>query len=865
MKNQLLLLLLFPVLSFAQVGLNTTTPNAALDIQSTNNGVLIPRVQLTDALDVVTVINPAGGALTNSTLVYNLAPSGTAPNNVDGGFYYWNGARWMSISGLPNWSLNGNTGISTPANPLTYGTSTIAATENFVGTKDNNDVVIGTNNTERFRIKSTTGNIGIGTANPTKKLDIVAPNNEIGLQILSGNNAELSYLSLGRTFEYAQLGACKAASFFLDALDGDMAVKNFGAGKILFGASVNANADMSIVPGGSVGIGTVTPTLARFQVNGMTGNTTALFRGGTASQGISMVADWPGLYFNCYYNGGQRAMAPNGFPSIINTDQGSGGLTFHTSNIANTTANALLATNIPERVRIDADGEVGIGTNNPLAKLHIVNATSGAIRIEDGTQANGNILTSDANGVGTWRNPNTISWSLNGNTGITAPPFPALYGTTTIASTENFIGTTDDQAIVFGTNNIERMRINNITGQVKIGRYGPLVNYGSAFDVYTDQYVAGVFRGNASSNIGIIVASEGTDPFGTKTGGIFSASGGATNHAIIVPANGGDVGFGTNAPSTKLHIAKPTSGAIRIEDGTQANGHVLRSDANGVGTWQNPNNFSWSLTGNNVNAATNFLGSTNNADVMFKRNNTHAGSIAQFNTSLGTNSLLSLTSGTQNVAIGTNALDSNIISGGNTAVGYDALQATTGDYNTAFGNSSLFSLLAGTSNCAFGYNALTGLTSGVNNIGIGTNAVVPSSTGSNQMRLGNTAITYAATQVAWTITSDRRWKDNIQSSNLGLDFISQLRPVSYSRKNDDSKKTEYGFIAQELEATLTQFGATNNGIISKGDDGMYGVRYNDLLAPMVKAIQELKVENEQLKQQNDMLLIRLKALEEKFK
>jgi hypothetical protein len=94
-----------------------------------------------------------------------------------------------------------------------------------------------------------------------------------------------------------------------------------------------------------------------------------------------------------------------------------------------------------------------------------------------------------------------------------------------------------------------------------------------------------------------------------------------------------------------------------------------------------------------VNAATNFLGSTNNADVMFKRNNTHAGSIAQFNTSLGTNSLLSLTSGTQNVAIGTNALDSNIISGGNTAVGYDALQATTGDYNTAFGNSSLLACL----------------------------------------------------------------------------------------------------------------------------------------------------------------------------
>lgn len=50
--------------------------------------------------------------------------------------------------------------------------------------------------------------------------------------------------------------------------------------------------------------------------------------------------------------------------------------------------------------------------------------------------------------------------------------------------------------------------------------------------------------------------------------------------------------------------------------------------------------------------------------------------------------------------------------------------------------------------------------------------------------------------------------------------------------------TEYGFIAQELESTLHKFDAANNGMISKDHEGMYGVRYNDLLAPMVKAIQE---------------------------
>lgn len=43
-------------------------------------------------------------------------------------------------------------------------------------------------------------------------------------------------------------------------------------------------------------------------------------------------------------------------------------------------------------------GNVGIGTNNPQAKLEIV----GNIKITDGTQGEGKILISDANGVATW-------------------------------------------------------------------------------------------------------------------------------------------------------------------------------------------------------------------------------------------------------------------------------------------------------------------------------------------------------------------------------------------------------------------------------------------------------------------------------
>lgn len=50
---------------------------------------------------------------------------------------------------------------------------------------------------------------------------------------------------------------------------------------------------------------------------------------------------------------------------------------------------------------------------------------------------------------------------------------------------------------------------------------------------------------------------------------------------------------------------------------------------------------------------------------------------------------------------------------------------------------------------------------------------------------------------------------------LGLDFISRLRPVSYLRNNDENKKTEFGFIAQEVEESLNTSGISNVGMVSR--------------------------------------------------
>ena len=163
----------FSIYSFAQVGVNTTTPNAMLDVNSATNGVLISRIALTGSNVAAPVVNPQGGALTISTLIYNTSTVAGA-NSVSPGYYYWNGTLWISLSGssTTDWKLNGNSATTNPASPAIYGTSTIATTENFIGTTDANDIVLGTNNIERLRIQKGNGNVGIGIDSSANKLHV---------------------------------------------------------------------------------------------------------------------------------------------------------------------------------------------------------------------------------------------------------------------------------------------------------------------------------------------------------------------------------------------------------------------------------------------------------------------------------------------------------------------------------------------------------------------------------------------------------------------------------------------------------------------------------------------------------------------
>jgi hypothetical protein len=97
-------------------------------------------------------------------------------------------------------------------------------------------------------------------------------------------------------------------------------------------------------------------------------------------------------------------------------------------------------------------------------------------------------------------------------------------------------------------------------------------------------------------------------------------------------------------------------------------------------------------------------------------------------------------------------------------------------------------------------------------------------------------------------TSDQNLKNTIATSDLGLDFINRLNPVSY--KFNGKTRTHYGLIAQEIETVLGAISKPETGFggfckDEKDEDGvdletpLYGLRYIEFIAPIIKALQEL--------------------------
>ncbi|HEV2113886.1 MAG TPA: tail fiber domain-containing protein, partial [Terriglobales bacterium] len=224
------------------------------------------------------------------------------------------------------------------------------------------------------------------------------------------------------------------------------------------------------------------------------------------------------------------------------------------------------------------------------------------------------------------------------------------------------------------------------------------------------------------------------------------------------------------------------------------------------------------------------------------------------------------TAGNSSSAFGVNALAASTINGGNSAFGYNALAANTinvgnaafgvgalqhnndpslfsnASSNAAFGGAALGANTTGSDNSAFGSGALNGLTSGSSNIAVGQGAG-NNFTGSesknidignfgttgenNTIRIGiegsqaqafiagisgvgvanaTTVFVNTNTGQLGTISSSRRFKNDIVNMGAESDLLTKLRPVAfyYKPELDPTHARQYGLVAEEVAEIAPQ-------------------------------------------------------------
>jgi len=253
------------------------------------------------------------------------------------------------------------------------------------------------------------------------------------------------------------------------------------------------------------------------------------------------------------------------------------------------------------------------------------------------------------------------------------------------------------------------------------------------------------------------------------------------------------------------------------------------------------------------------------------------------NTATGNDALQSNTTGRQNTASGANALQSNTTGAYNTANGQAALQSnTTGADNTANGMGALFSNTTGSYNTAIGNSAGANLTTGSGNIDIGfgasgnagetatiriggpsyqTRAFIVGIRGITTGNNNAIPVVIDSNGQLGTVSSSRRFKEDIHDMDTASDGLLRLRPVTFRYQKpfaDGSKPIQYGLIAEEVSEVYPD-------LVARSADGQIEtVKYQVLDSMLLNELQKehLQVQEQEQAEMIRLLQARLTALEE---
>lgn len=495
---------------------------------------------------------------------------------------------------------------------------------------------------------------------------------------------------------------------------------------------------------------------------------------------------------------------------------------------------------------------------------------NGTLRVNDGTQQDGYLLTSDANGVATWEtlssvpalsdadgdtkvqveasaDEDVIRFDMGGteffrmndgklevvNTGRSIFIGELAGANDNMINSQNLaIGTEALQTNVTGFSNIAignfSLRNNTGTNNHALGwqalrentsgvsntAVGLLAMANNTTGSYNTAHGSTALAGNATgsfntslgyyANVGSNDLSNtttiGARAFVTKSNSLILGSISGVNGAI----SSTNVAIGTTAPDTTFHLV----GKMKYEDGSQQEGYVLTSDADGVATWfantvladtdsdtkiQVEETSDEDVIRFDLAGSERFVMNGPRLEVMNSGNSVFIGEGAGSNDDLTDNQNVFIgrqsgnanTTGNRSVGIGWRTLANNSGVGRSVAVGWQALLSqTTGYGNCAVGAAAMSVNTTGFDNTAFGGNALFGNETGSRNVAIGGSALIFNESGNSNVAVGYEAGVDALGS-GNVFLGYQAGRDETGSNTLYIDNSDTIAPLIYGEFDND--------------------------------------------------------------------------------
>jgi hypothetical protein len=759
----------------------------------------------------------------------------------------------------------------------------------ILGSKSVGYLAFKTSNSEQMRI-DTSGNVGIGTTNPTGVLQIV------GDEVRIGDAGTINYITGdGDLYVEARLEV-DGLSYFGNAIDlnsdfyisgdeiyfdggittpkieinsssnGTLSIRNFGTGNL------NLNVDGSLqVDGiedsyilGNIGIGTTSPAVGLHIGTNSSGHTlnttndaiisgklevdsyaffdtTATFASVASFGGVSTIGSQAddGLHFSSYGPSINRNFI---FTDFLNYNKDHD----HDTLSANPTLFIHSTTN-PDTVNTEWGSLSFEGTGSGGGYFNIANGVGDIV-----FQPTGNV------GIGT----TAPSTNFAGVTDLSHSPFFEVAGSNPSIGVNGTgsVGSSLYFGNSVGTANTKILKMHwqsNKLSFKKVNDGGAISGILLTLDAYSSAIGMG---GDEGPDATLEIADTGTTPF-------MISNGTEGNGDFMIVTTDGNVGIGTTDPSRKLTIAGGGAALLQLKDtvgGSSAHVYIAYNrdnlDTHGwsVGLDATTNNFVFAEDGDSL--------STNPRLTIKAGGNVGIGTTdpgAKLHISDGTDDLLYVTSSSDvgwnntEVGIGTTSVTGIALTvvdtryGGKTTIDGNAINVIS---NSNDHRLYLYSSIGGLGRLGMygtediqivtqnGSNEIMRLENS-GNVGIGTTDpqysldVLASGTGIiARFNSDNSSGCTLADGGTISCSSDETLKKDIVDIDYGLEEVLELNPVTFRWNwNDSSDSKSLGFIAQDVEGVFPQ-------LVTTGNDGLLTLNTTGMVPVLAKAIQEQQLE-----------------------